>query len=108
MASLNKAPTNLTSVSTDVPNWIDAVYLDDGNAHSYTVPSTAKHAIFSADDAVWFATAATAAVPTNDVTDGTGSLRVPTSAQFNVAAGTTLSFIRENASTTIVSIGVYS
>lgn len=106
MATL-KAPSKLTESAVHLPRWVDVVYLDDANAKSYTVPSTAKYALLSSDGNFWVRVGDTAAVPTTDVTDGTGSFRIGSTAQARVEAGSTVSMIREDASTTIVSIGVF-
>lgn len=49
-----------------------------------------------------------ASVPAADETDGYGSLYVPSTAQFRVGAGSTISFCRKPGTATIVSIGNYS
>lgn len=107
MATL-RAPSNLTSFSVPFPRYVDVIELDDANAQSWTVPDGVKFAVFSADGSVYARVGGTAAVPTADVTDGTGSLLIQSTAQFNVEDGGSVSFIRAGSSTVLISIGCYS
>lgn len=107
MATL-KAPTNLTSLSVPFPRYVDVIELDDANAQTWTVPDGVKFALFSTDGSVYARVGGTAAVPTADIVDGTGSLLISSTAQFSVEDGGSVSLIRAGSSTVLVSIGCYS
>ncbi len=55
------------------PNYIDARVLLANTAETHTVPAGAKFVIFGSDGDFYAKPNGTAAVPANDVTDGTGS-----------------------------------
>lgn len=100
-------PSEVYGSSPAFPRWIDNIELDDASANSYTVPAGAAWVIWTSDGAVWARVSGTAAVPTADVTDGTGSMYVAAGLQIRLEAGSTLSVIRAGSSTVLLSFGVY-
>lgn len=98
------------------PEWVDTAALDDGNAHSYTIPADA-HVLYlnpvdaaGANQPIFASIVGTAAEPATgtDVTDGTASFPVVGPFLVKVKPGATLSLIRCGASEVFVSIGVFS
>lgn len=108
MPETNKAPSLLTSASVLVPLLVDAVYLNSGSEATWTVPAGTHFVLLTGTGGFYVRNGATAAAPSGAVTDGTGSLYVPSSAQFSVSPGEVLHFIRSAASTTIITIGRFS
>lgn len=92
------------------PKQNDVVYLDDGNAHAYSIAATTTKAFIVAVDAdgnvvpVWGSITGTAAEPTDDVTDGTAAFPIVGPCMFHLPGGGTLSLIRAVATNTFVVI----
>ena len=86
-----------------VATQIDAMVLAAGVAETYTLPSGCRYVMFSADGDFYARYAGTAAVPTTEVTDGTGAELNP--AVRYVGDQTTISVIA--SATTIVTICAY-
>jgi len=109
MGTINSVPGTTLSDTPPFPYYNDAVYLDDGNAQAWTVPADVAFVIIHPDGDIWARADGTAAVPGADVTDGTAGVRIAggTSFQLRAAYGQTISFIREDASTTIVNISCW-
>lgn len=92
----------------EIPRKVDVLYLGAGTAETWTCPSGTNAVIISATAGVYVRVASAAVVPTDEVSDGTGSLYINSTAQFRVEQGVAYSFIRATASATIVTIGRYS
>jgi len=108
MADTLEVPSALLSASVPVPRMVDVVYLGGAGEESYTVPADTRWVLLSCSAGVYVRVAAAASIPVADVTDGTGSLYINSTAQFEVEEGSVLHFIRSGASATIVTIGRYS
>lgn len=83
--------------------YLNNYVLTPGTNKAVTVPTGAKYAMFSADSDIWVNIGGTAAVPTGDVTDGTGSALNP--ATRRVESGSTIGMISAYAAK--VSIAFY-
>lgn len=70
------------------PEWVDARVLAAGVAEAHTVPSDATVVIFSSTAAFYCKPNGTAAAPSTDVLDGSGSELNPTSYNLRPIAGT--------------------
>lgn len=108
MADTLKVPSQLDTVSVQIPLLVDAVHLNSGSEATWTVPSNTEWILLSGTGGFYVRNGATAAAPSGAVTDGTGSLYIPSSSQFKVNPGDVIHFVRSAASTTIVTIGRYS
>jgi hypothetical protein len=86
------------------PGWIDNLVLEADTAKSYTIPTGARNLNIVSDGDIWVAGDATAAIPSGDVIDGSGSLLNP--GVVSVVGITTLSLKSLNGCN--VSISVYS
>lgn len=100
-------PFEVYNSSVPVPEWIDQRILGTDSAESYTVPARAQFGIISADNPIALRVTSTAVYPAADISDGTGSLYIPSTAQFRLESGATYSIIRKAGTATIVTIGVY-
>lgn len=108
MADTLKIRQDVYRDSIPLPRLIDNIELDDASANSWTVPDGTRFVLIATDNPVYVRVAATAVVPTGDVTDGTASLYIPATGSFEVEEGVALSFIRATGTATQVSIGRYS
>lgn len=86
------------------PFYIDAMVLAANVAETYTKPTGAKTCVFSANAPFYARPNATAAVPSTEVADGTGSELSP--ASWNVGDVTTISFIAPTAA--IITLSCYN
>jgi len=88
-----------------LPSHIDAMVLGTpGTAESYTVPDNAKWLVLSATEDFYVNPNGTAAAPSSEVADGTGSELNPVG--YVVAGGESLSFVAIAACK--ITISVYS
>ena len=108
MASTMQIPQDLSRTMLELPRKIDALYLGAGTAETWTCPAGTRAIIISASAGIYVRVASAAAVPTDEITDGTGSLYINSTAQFLVEEGVAYSFIRSSGSATIVTIGQYA
>lgn len=108
MTDTLEVPSALLSVSVPIPRLVDQVYLGAATEETYTVPADTRWVLISASGGVCVRVGAAAVVPAADITDGTGSFYIGSTAQFEVEEGTVLHFIRTGASATYVTIGRYS
>lgn len=108
MTDTYKTPYEVLNAALPLPDKVDNLVLGSDSAESYTVPAGCKYAIISGNAAFYMNVGGTAAVPSTEVTDGTGSLYVSTLQRFRVGVGDALSFCRLAGAATIVSIGRYS
>lgn len=108
MAETLKAGREVINGSVHVPRLIDNIVLGADTAESYTVPADCNYVVISGTGGFWMRVGATAAVPSSDTTDGTGSFYVPSGIEAIVEQGVALSFIRPAGTATTISIGRYS
>lgn len=108
MTDTLEVPSSLLSSSVPVPRLVDVVYLGGAGEETWTVPADTRWVLISCNAAVYVRVAAAASIPIADVTDGTGSLYIGATAQFEVEEGSVVHFIRAGAAATIVTIGRYS
>lgn len=87
------------------PEYVDAMFLAASVNEDYTVPANANYLIFSANADFYVKKGGTAAVPSTEVADGSGSEMNPVG--YSVEGGETLGFIAP-AADTVVTISVYS
>lgn len=104
MAVVQPIPSSFSKNTIIFPKWVDNVVLSAG-AVTYTVPAGASFCIISCDAPIWVSDTGTAAVPTVNVLDGTGSFYLSGASQMRLDGGT-ISLIKASA-TANVSIGVY-
>jgi len=97
-------PSQVSSATPHVTNLVDVVYIHDANNHAYTIPAETKWVTITFNSPVWMRYNAAAAVPGADITDGTGSMYLPSSYSITVTPGKTLNFVRAAAVATIVSV----
>lgn len=78
-SSFQRTPVGGGAVVRPATRWIDNVVLSANTDKTYTVPSAAgaAWAIIGSDCAFWARPNATAAIPSGDVTDGSGSAYGP-------------------------------
>jgi len=109
MGTINSVPGTTLSDTPPFPNYNDVVQLGTAAAESWTVPADVAFVIIHPDGDIWARSDGTASVPAGDVTDGTAGVRIAggTSFQVRAAFGQTLSFIREDASTTTVNLNCW-
>lgn len=105
---MQTAPAEVFGATPLFPRYIDAVVLGAGTAESYAVPAGAAYAIITSDGAFFARLTGTAVIPTTEVSDGTASMYIPAGIQIRVEGGTTISMIRAAASSTIITIALYS
>lgn len=108
MTDTLEVPSALLSSSVPIPRLVDQVYLGAGTEESWTVPADTRWVLISCSGGVAVRVGAAAVVPAADITDGTGSFYIGSTAQFEVEEGTVVHFIRTGASATYVTIGRYS
>lgn len=87
------------------PLWVDVMALGASTAESYTVPASASFCIITCTTPVWARISGTAAIPSTEIADGSGSFYVSSGTQMKLDSGGTLSLI--SAAASLVSIGVY-
>ena len=83
--------------SPRAPSYIDARFLAATTNEAHTIPTGARIVVFSAEADFWARPDATAAIPSADVTDGSGSQLNP--ANWNIEANTTINVISATAQT---------
>lgn len=103
--------------------WVDAFSLAVSTAETYTVPAAARFLRFTSSGAFYYNAFATAAEPSDEVADGTASVRVPADTPYGLYVGddlpdggglsnhtaiTTISLITEVAGGAIITIEVFS
>jgi len=109
MSETLKVKHEVLRSTVQFPRLVDVIKLDDASANSWTCPAGTRVVLISCDQAVYVRAGGTAAVvPNADVTDGTGSLYIPSTGVFEVEEGVVYSFIRATVDATIVTIGRYS
>lgn len=106
MATTLRVPSALFSATTPVPRFVDTRTLGVSTNETWTVPSKVNFILLSADGGFFVRVGATADDTPGDLSDGTGSLYIPSSAQFEVEEGTVLNFISTAAR--VITIGCFS
>ena len=110
MGVVQASPHGLMNSAVPFPEWVDEVYLGSAAAETYTVPQSAGFCLITSNLPFWgrIVTGVDAAVvPTDNVSDGTGSFYIAAGVQCKLGSGKSLSMIRATAAATTVSIGVF-
>lgn len=108
MATTVGIPSALLGSSLEVPTYVDNVTLATSTNETWTVPANVNFILLSADGGFYVRAGSgnTADETPGDISNGTGSFYVPSSAQFKVNEGKVLNFIAAGAR--VISIGCYS
>ena len=110
MAINQSSPHGAYNSAVPFPEWVDEVYLGSAAAETYTVPQSAGFCVLTSNLPFWGRIVTgedVAVVPTDNVSDGTGSFYIAAGIQCKLGSGKSLSMIRGTAAATTVSIGVY-
>jgi hypothetical protein len=105
MAITQSVPAKFYGSIIPFPLWVDDMFLGVATVESYTVPADASFCIVTCTTPVWACISGTAAVPTTEIADGSGSFYISAGTQMKFDSGDVVSFI--SAAASIVSIGVY-
>lgn len=108
MAQTLRVPSLLFSGTTPLPRYVDSRTLGVSTNETWTVPADVNFVLLSADGGffVRVGTGNTADDTPGDLSDGTASLYIPSSAQFEVDEGVVLNFISTAAR--VITIGCFS
>lgn len=101
------SPHGVMNSAVSFPLWVDNMFLGSDSAESYAIPAGAGFAIITSNQPFWARVGGTAAIPTTEITDGTGSFYIAAGMQCKLGSGKTLSMIRATAASTVITIGVY-
>lgn len=110
MAVIQSSPHGAMNSAVPFPEWVDVVYLGSGSAETYSVPQSAGFCIITSNLPFWARIVTgvdTAAAPSDNVSDGTGSFYIAAGIQCKLGSGKSLSMIRATAAATVITIGVY-
>lgn len=102
--TLKRGANGEQTFARSVPRYIDARVLAANTAESHTVPTGAKFVLFGSDGDFYARPNATAAVPSADVTDGSGSEINPVA--WDLTGVTTISLIA--AAARVVTLAFYT
>lgn len=111
MASIPTVPAKVWAESIELSTWIDGVLIDEEDDATYVLPEDASYAILTSPNPFWISLdSESSGWISEDVTDGGGSLYVPSGIQLRVPGGATLYLVSAEGVTgsTPVSIAVYS
>lgn len=104
----------MTRSNVTFPVHGDVLYLDDGNSHTYTIPSSTTFVLLSPVDmtantsaTAWCRQDAAGALPTDDVTDGSASVPITGPSVWRISGVTTIRCIRTGSNVIAVYIAPY-